>query len=225
MLVDVGTLVVGLGLSVALPEGLPFLAWGIAGAFTGAASSGAMNVFLTLPKNWTSEGFWISMGFGAFMGAISGGFTGEWVGKEDPITGSKLEAAGFDEATGSFAASDDQATSTWAKTKAVGKQIYQARMEKRRWGYFYGYAIQGLAVSSNLVHAKHQDAAVFKSIGEYFLYPAAGLIMAYPSTRLSSLGAAAGKVYGTRAKRSFGRLFEEAEPGERMPLLGLVADL
>ncbi|APR79632.1 Rhs family protein [Minicystis rosea] len=220
LLIDVGLAVIGIGLAVGLPEDIPFLSWAVAGMFTGAASSGALNV-LTLPKNWSSTSFWASLAFGGFMGIISGGFIGGWVGKEAPITDDALRAAGFDKETGVFAAGGEQAESTWGKTKAVGKDIYTERLKKRRPAYAWGYAIQGLAVVTNFVGAKNQTVAGVKSIGEFFLYPAYGFVMAHPLTFMSSMGAAAKPIYMGKTKKWW-----REGSGETSPLLetGMAAD-
>ncbi len=239
LLIDIGVGLVGVGLMLAAPETVPFLSWGAASAFTGAASSGFFNL-LQSPQTWSTKGFVASMFFGGAMGFLTGGFSGGWIGKEEPITAKALRDVGWDESTGAFegepssrtypklSSSEEGSVSTWKKTKAVGKEIYEQRLIKRRPAYVYGYAIQGLSlVVTN--YSKGQNSSVYaaKTIGEYWLYPLGGLTMAYASTRFSSMGTAVWAIHGKSIPKKVKRWLQEGsgDDGEGISLLLGGADM
>ena len=239
LLVDIGVGLIGVGLLLAAPETVPFLSWGAASAFTGAASSGFFNL-LQSPQTWNSTGFWVSMGFGAAMGFLTGGFSGGWIGKEEPITAKTLKDVGWDEASATFegepssrtypklSSSEEGSVSTWKKTKAVGKEIYEQRLIKRRPAYVYGYAIQGLSlVVTNYSKGQSSSAYAAKTIGEYWLYPLGGLAMAYGATRFSSMGTAVSAIYVKSIPKKVKRWLQEGsgDDGEGIGLLMGGADL
>lgn len=204
LLVVAGLAAVGILFMVAMPESVPaFISWGLAGAFTGAASSGFIED-LKLPKNWSSQDFWASTIIGGIAGLLGGMTTGAIVGDEAGITKSVFSSMGLDEESGTFAISDQATRSNFERTLEAGNKIYGKRLPQRVVGYSAGYVVNSVvSVGCYAIY----DSSSLKSLSSvyYLASMQVGAISSYAMTLPGAYGASFFAAYGKPALKRGGK--------------------